>query len=149
MRKAVLPILAMLSLLFMVLLLVGCFVRIALAAVFYNNTHGSEAVSVAFDGGRVGLDYWGAGVPTLHSTVAFAWDPPKIRMPDAKRLLWQFDVSSARTGGSGNTYRLVEFPVWIVILPCLISPILWLRRRMRTNNSRGFAVIAGGGRSEV
>jgi hypothetical protein len=150
MRKAVLPILATLSLLFIVVLLVGCFIRAGRGVVF--DSYGRRSVvaaAVALDGGGARLDYSRTAPSTSSSTFSFALDPPKIRMPDAKRLLWEFDAQIGRSSGRGNTFIYVEFPVWVAAMPCLIAPILWLRRRMRTNDSRGFAVIASGRQPQV
>jgi hypothetical protein len=53
--------------------------------------------------------------------------------PDAPHALGPFAAASMP---DGTSYIIV--PLWCLILPCMIAPVLWLRRRRRT--ARGFAV---------
>jgi hypothetical protein len=39
----------------------------------------------------------------------------------------------------GVTY-LFSFPLWIIVLPCAVTPLLWLRARRREQIPRGFPV---------
>jgi hypothetical protein len=142
-RKAVLSWLATLSLLFVAVLLIGCFLRISLGIRFETNPHQSQlSVGTVLDGGRVRLDYWRDSAFARFSSISMYWDPPKIRMPDAKRLLWEFDARIDHSSGLGNALGFVEFPVWVAILPGLIIPAIWAMRRRRKKEERGFAVIA-------
>jgi hypothetical protein len=53
--------------------------------------------------------------------------------------LWTFEFSRERYRGGESLHVII--PIWCLILPCMIAPLLWLRRRRRARG-RGFAVVA-------
>jgi hypothetical protein len=142
-QKALLSILAALSFLALAVLTVGTAVTIGgRVDIFDILTLKGPAIeaSVLLDGGRFRLYCWRATARGRWSGVSAHLDRPTIRMPDAKRLLWEFDAG--REGGSASRYNFVALPVWLPMIPCLVAPTLWLRRRARKAASRGFAVVA-------
>jgi hypothetical protein len=59
--------------------------------------------------------------------------PMKAARPTTRKSLWDFQIINdpMATG--------LRFPVWCLMPPCTMAPMLWLRRRRR-NLGRGFAV---------
>jgi hypothetical protein len=109
-----------------------------------------QVVELGVDRGRV-VDYWSrasgaAAVPPrllampdgfsfLH-TVRI-WPPRPL---DRRRAVWEFDAHFM-SGGSGPSTFILACPIWCAIVPFLIPPTLWLRKRRRRREiSRGFAV---------
>jgi hypothetical protein len=43
-------------------------------------------------------------------------------------------------GGRWTFFFVFGFPIWCALLPCLIAPLLWIRKR-RQPSSTGFDVI--------
>jgi hypothetical protein len=62
----------------------------------------------------------------------------RLDRPDWKRCFWEFDAHRFST--ARGTFFLFAFPIWCALVPCLIAPLMWLRRR-RPRTQVGFAVI--------
>lgn len=63
------------------------------------------------------------------------WPP---RAPELRKSLWEFD---ARRPHSGPMTFIFGCPIWCAMVPFLIAPALWLRKRRRKPTiARGFAV---------
>jgi hypothetical protein len=59
-------------------------------------------------------------------------------LPEPRSCLWEFDAHLQLAGPAG-VFDIFAFPIWCVLLPCLIAPLIWLRRlRIKP---QGFAVI--------
>jgi hypothetical protein len=67
-----------------------------------------------------------------------------LRAPSIKRSFWEFDARALPPAGVASTVTvfLIRFPLWCLILPWLIAPAIWLRRRRaaQSKEARGFAV---------
>jgi hypothetical protein len=104
-------------------------------------------VDFAVDAGRIRVwsEYWPTprtGTPAgfrvlMHGRL---FDRP----PDLRRVFWEFDahylaVTPIKPQGVPVVF-IFAFPIWCLLLPCLIVPALWLRRRrrQRLDKSRGF-----------
>jgi hypothetical protein len=61
---------------------------------------------------------------------------PGVGAPD--EWLWGF-VAERVVGINSTRLFIFAFPNWCVLLPCLIPPLLWLRRRRRATQ-RGFPI---------
>jgi hypothetical protein len=96
-------------------------------------------VDLELQRGRVAIYWlvWHSPYPTEHSHVV--WKPVQFSGPDLRRSFWEFDAHSLNTM-SGFWVFLFAFPIWCVALPCLIAPLLWLRKR-RTPPPSAFQVV--------
>jgi hypothetical protein len=58
-----------------------------------------------------------------------------------KECLARFQFEKHELGAPGRTtgITMASFPLWCILLPCSIAPILWLRKRRRLR-TRGFPV---------
>ena len=141
MNKLVLPTLSIASTLTLVVLLYGCFIRMRFAINYFPTAGVGARTMVLLDGGRIGIALDNLNVRPATGARSGLWfdmDALRVRMPDAKRMFWEFRLLTR--GSGGVRMGRVEFPVWIALLPCLIAPIQWARRRHRISNGRGFAV---------
>jgi hypothetical protein len=69
----------------------------------------------------------------------FHWSASlRLNALDRRRCLWEFDAHRLMRGAS--TFWLFACPIWCLLLPCLVLPVTWLRKRPRPD-SRGFAVV--------
>src|SRR5581483_11244866 len=69
------------------------------------------------------------GAP-LGSSVSWLVGP---RYPDVRRSLWEFDnhrLNSA-VGTTGGSAYIIPFPIWCALVPFLILPVIWWRKRPR------------------
>jgi hypothetical protein len=57
----------------------------------------------------------------------------RLAAPSLHSSIWGFGYEW------GKGFQRIAFPIWCPLLPCLIAPLLWLRRRR--NQPAGFAVI--------
>jgi hypothetical protein len=139
-RRHALDIVAVISLVSLGILLCGQFVS---AGARYEKKTGVCYLIVEAHRGYFTVD-WGytsyfatnnyrlpLGSLDIHTWFSWAW-------PDASNALWYFAAGPTAAPG----YYIV-FPLWCLILPCTIAPMLWLRRRRR-RAARGFAVEAAG-----
>jgi len=120
--------------------LVAClFVSTTLEISHVSKEHLARSVTVWCGGGQMALSF-GTGSPTtrrpgFHVNGLF----PRIRMPDAKLSTRAFGADWLSLMVGGDIFML-QFPVWITVLPCCIAPVAWERRRRRST-ARGFAVL--------
>ena len=137
-KRHLLDIAAILSLLVGFFLVWGCFGRFDLNVNGRASGGALAAVrldTVSLDRGRVCL-YLYSGAPVSASALAGRHisvhaRPFDIRPPDIKRILWEFDAHSLGPFTPGIQVYLLAFPIWCLSLPCLVAPFLWLRRRKR------------------
>jgi hypothetical protein len=103
----------------------------------------SPPIHVAFvealeEEGRIAIWYerlpCGTGYPARLTVNCLG---PDLRAPKPDRALWQFD--SHWMAGQGHVPFLFAFPIWCLLLPSLILPIGWIRRR-RKPDMQGFPV---------
>jgi hypothetical protein len=137
--KFVLPSIAVVSLLAAVGLLAGCFVRLELQTQAALKNHPEWEIDVLLDGGRVRLRTFVSFRPAANSWLDFRCDPPRVRMPDTKRLLWEFGFKNIAPLKATE----IDFPAWIPLLLCSVAPVAWIRGKRR-NPGRGFAVLNPG-----
>jgi hypothetical protein len=85
--------------------------------------------------------------PSIHQGASGKWSAlctVTLEVPRASDSLWYFSHLPARefsiTSGV-RPFSMIEFPIWCPLLPCLIAPLLWLRRRRLQKQPAGFAVI--------
>jgi hypothetical protein len=66
------------------------------------------------------------------------WPP---QAPQIMRSIWEFDAHTLAVTPGSVTW-IIACPIWCVMLPFLIAPGVWLRRRLRQKRQtpRGFAV---------
>ena len=62
----------------------------------------------------------------------------RFKRPDLRRAVWEWDFHYV-TRSPGDTISLVAFPIWCMLIPSLIAPILWLLRRPRAQ-PQGFEI---------
>ncbi len=74
------------------------------------------------------------------------WRSVRFRGPDLRRSIWEFDAH-ALTPLKGLWVFLVAFPIWCAALPCLIAPLLWLRKRRAPQPPSAFPVVMPDGRA--
>lgn len=94
----------------------------------------SRAVDVHMDQGRIRI--WISTVtppPTgVPKGTSVSW---RLRpsVPDVRRSLWEFDNHSLNSvlNMKGATAYIVAFPIWCALLPFLILPLIWWRKRPR------------------
>jgi hypothetical protein len=86
------------------------------------------------------------GVLGIHAGyhVAPAMDLWPLRAADWPRTIWQFDAHWLAVGGAGPPIFILACPIWCVMVPMLIAPALWIRKRRKRRVARGFAVRTTG-----
>jgi hypothetical protein len=82
--------------------------------------------------------YFGDATPVTPGQVTGLQWHFRFAHPNTKRSLWQFEYYWLY--GPGVRQGNLMFPIWCVLLPCLIAPIIWLRKRRRPHPA-GFDVI--------
>lgn len=101
--------------------------------------------SLSLEEGRFAARYMALGAPLASQgvrTPEIGWDqrfwPP--RAPPLSRSVWEFDAHRVfLTPRSGvSSFSIFAFPIWCLALPCLVFPMLWLRRRAAKKPVRGF-----------
>jgi hypothetical protein len=106
-------------------------------------------VTVGVGGGHMVFLYeLGAGsalASPLHAGWNMSWQGSvlPIRAPSLRRSTWDFDAYWVPAPSVPSAYRslIVACPLWCVIVPSLVAPAIWLRRRMQTRRQmRGFPV---------
>jgi hypothetical protein len=142
-----LSIAAAMSLIFAAILSCGYISRMGPLARFYG-TPGPPALptieySPNLESGRV--VFWRTTWPeptAIQLRWIIEWHA-RQKLPDVKRPLWEFDAHkvSANTLGYYSSLYIFAFPIWCVLLPCLIAPIFWLRNRRIARDQIGFTVI--------
>lgn len=140
MKSRLLPTLALFSSLIAAVLIGGCFVRLGFD-LYMSNDSRAMLLGADVDGGRVRIDLWSNPRPAIVWRLQLHFDKPKFRMADAGRLLWEFAALRFPPGPGGDRFSVLEFPGWVIVLPCLIPPSMWLNRRHRRKIGRGFPVI--------
>lgn len=110
-----------------------------------------RVVQLGVDRGRV-VSYWS------RASGAAAASPGLLAMPDGfsffhtiriwpprpldrRRAVWEFDAHFM-SGSPGPSTFILACPIWCAMVPFLIAPALWVRRRRRRKReiARGFAV---------
>ena len=121
------------------LILICGFFGIFGVGIDYTSTARLRIRSFALDRGRIRFRHDDAvnshGLEPAHEL--FWMFRPEV--PELRYSFWEFDARPDSNGPFGIFY-IVAFPIWCVLLPCLIAPLIWLRRVRRTE-PRGFAVI--------
>jgi hypothetical protein len=102
-----------------------------------------RSTSVELDSGRI-LIWLATQTPpptgaTLGRKIRWSTRPD---LPDLKRCFWEFDNHSLNSvlKNKGATAYIIAFPIWCVLIPCLIAPILWLRKRRHSRTKIGFPI---------
>ena len=134
------------SLLVLVVLLAGCFGTIGVTVtwnprVMLNGTV-TKSAEIALNTGRIQVftqtSVSSNGVPPRGPSLR--WDGYRPGLPDVKRMIWEFDAHPLPLP-SGQLY-LFAFPIWLLALPFLIAPAIYLRRRLKKRpEPAGFAVV--------
>ena len=94
------------------------------------------------DKGRFEI-FWGTAQtkppPNLEAGINVRWSMKFPRTPDLRRSVWEFDAHPLSLP-SGTAF-IIAFPLWCLILPSLVTPAIWLRKRLRDRRqTRGFEV---------
>jgi len=153
-KTIVLDILAAISVLTLGLLGLGFMGRLNVAVLHASLARSPAAFQVlelGVDRGRV-VNYWS------RASGAAAASPGLLAMPDGfsffhtvriwpprpldrRRAVWEFDAHFM-SGSPGPSTFILACPIWCAMVPFLIAPALWLRRRRRRRReiARGFAV---------
>jgi hypothetical protein len=82
--------------------------------------------------------YFGEAAPVMPGQVTGLQWRFRFAHLNTKRSLWQFEYYWLY--GPGVRQGNIMFPIWCLLLPCLIAPIRWLRKRRRSQ-PMGFDVI--------
>jgi hypothetical protein len=105
--------------------------------------------SVVTEDGRVKamwLGYSVASGPSLQPRWYHHWIYPtrgRLRAPSMKHSLWEFDAHTHKGGWMQMSFSIFACPIWCCALPCLVAPLLWLRKRRKNRDQGpGFAVVA-------
>jgi hypothetical protein len=118
-------------------------------SVLYSSTSAAgtfQGSEWGVDRGRV-VSYWAAGLgprPPMFSGYGLTFRhwihvlPP--RPLDRRRSVWEFDAHFMSRSAGPPTF-ILACPIWCAMVPFLIAPALWLRKRRRKREiPRGFAV---------
>jgi len=142
MPRSLLSTLTVLSLIALAVLALGCFTQFGVAYL-HNvftapNPHGLD-IELELEQGRVAIywETWNNPPPgMLPAGTHFFWRPMRYHPQALRRAFWEFDAHPLNVVGgpsriplSGVWVFLLAFPIWCAALPCLIPPIIWLRRR--------------------
>jgi len=145
MPKRLFNIVALISLLILAVLLCGYFSEFG-PVIRYSALGGVHPHSVAVEpgvqAGRVAiyvLDFSGSPVRGYPAGLSFQGWHGGLRLPELHRCFWEFDCHTL--GARNGSLFLFAFPLWCAIAPFLVAPLLWLRRRRRPSDDRGFAVV--------
>jgi len=152
-KRRLLNIIAVISLLFAAILAAGFTGRVDVIIDCFSSAHPSALYGLlqfGTDRGRV-RGYWtqvapaGSGLTRLpiEFTVRKAvrlWPP---QAPEIRRSIWEFDAHRLLVRPGSVTW-IIACPIWCVMLPFLIAPGIWLRRKLlqKRQTPRGFAVEA-------
>jgi len=103
-----------------------------------------RSTSLEMDGGRIRI--WldtQAPPPGAVAGRTIHWSE-RIEFPDVKRCFLEFDYHSLNLmpKKKGSTAYIIAFPIWCALLPFLIAPFLWLRKRRHPKVRVGFPVIS-------
>ena len=135
---------SVISLLVLVVLLVGCFGTFGVTVSNSRGLNGTvtDSAEIALNAGRVRI--FTSTTVTSNGTYphgpSLRWDGYRPDLPDIKRMVWEFDAHPL-TLPSGQVF-LFAFPIWMIALPCLIAPAIYLRRRFKKRPEfEGFAVV--------
>jgi len=150
-KEKLLDILAAISILFVGLLALGFFGGLDVLVV---HTSFDRVLGANTDrGGELGVDrervvsYWmrlsypatkNSPSPGFSfSQLVRLWPP---QPPELKRSIWEFDAHFM-SGSPGPSTFILACPIWCAMVPFLIAPALWVRKRRKKRQiSRGFAV---------
>ncbi|HEX4055462.1 MAG TPA: hypothetical protein VHX86_14450 [Tepidisphaeraceae bacterium] len=145
MSRPLLSAFALISLIALGVLALGCFAEFG-PAYLHNIVGGPRPhaldVELQLQRGRVAI-YWETWnnpparffVPT---GTHIYWHPVRFRSPDLRRSFWEFDAHPL-IPAKGLWVFLLAFPIWCAAIPCLIAPLMWLRKR-RTTQFAAFPV---------
>jgi hypothetical protein len=144
--RSIFPYAAAVSLVLVLVLWCGYFGRFGITLVILNPPAPlSRCYSIYLEEGRVA--FWrDLRVTNVINTPISKWRigwQGRTGTPDRKRSLWEFDAHPVSFGGLRSAppaAYLIAFPIWCLLLPSLILPILWWRKRKRPDYV-GFAVI--------
>jgi hypothetical protein len=146
MKHRILTILAMLSLPFVAVLMYGYLSQFGFKIDCYKTPAASPPyrhLELFLDRGRMGLwsEYWNTPGKPYRARLNWVGHALMPQLPDIRRSLWEFDAHTLPNGnGSPPRMFIFAFPIWCLLLPCLIAPALWLRRHRHRGRAqqRGF-----------
>jgi hypothetical protein len=101
------------------------------------------------DRGRIEAEFVGGQGPLppgAHMGLNFDWRHGGPHLPGLGRSIWEFDAHSYSippSAGAPGTYNafFMACPLWCLILPSLVAPVIWYRRRVQSRrHPRGFEV---------
>ncbi len=102
-----------------------------------------HSTSVELNAGRIRIWLATQTPPPLGSTPGqtIGWSA-RPDSPDLRRCFWEFDNHSLNSviKTRGATAYIIAFPIWCVLVPCLIAPLLWLRTRRQARAQVGFPI---------
>lgn len=145
MPRPLLSAFVMISLITLAVLVLGCFAEFG-PAYLHNVVGGPKPrardIELHLQRGRVAI-YWeiwnnppaGSAPGGTH----IYGRPVRFRSPDLRRSFWEFDAHPL-IPAKGPWVFLLAFPIWCAALPCLIAPLMWLRKR-RTTQLSAFPVV--------
>jgi hypothetical protein len=142
MPRTLLSAIALLSLIALAVLALGSVAEFG-PGYFHGDVRGPKPRVFQFDlelqSGRVAVYWfvWHSPYPTASSQIL--WKQLQFRGPDLRRSFWEFDAHS-QNAYRGRWVFLLAFPIWCAAIPCLIAPLLWLRKR-RTPPPPAFPVV--------
>jgi hypothetical protein len=140
MPRQVLRLLAACSFSVAVVLFCGYFSRFGPSIYYPSSPRQTLFLEVVEEEGRIAIWFERLNSGAPHSTkLSIHWSGPDLRAPKPDRSFWEFDAHWL----AGNTARatfLFAFPIWCLLLPFLILPVVWLRQR-RNVTTRGFPVV--------
>jgi len=147
MRRSLLSALALISLLVLVVFAFGCVATFGPAylhnVVVGPNPHMLD-IELTLQSGRVAI-YWEAwnnppAAVKIPTGTHLYWRPVRFRLPDFRRIFWEFDAHPLVLPPNNPWVFLFAFPIWCIAWPFLIAPVMWLRGR-KAPELAGFSVI--------
>jgi hypothetical protein len=145
MKRRWLAVLAAASLVAAAMLLCGYFGQVGIALI-NNDVAAARQTVLQFsaEDGRVVLRHHAA----LSPAAPFGPDGSRARfvfrfgrLPSLRRSVWEFDAHRLWLASAGQL-TIVACPIWCLLLPSLVAPMLWLRRwRSGRRPRKGFDVL--------
>jgi hypothetical protein len=137
--------LSAISLLALAVLATGYFAEFG-PLVQYNVFSGPHPRQVSVDlqlqAGRVAFYWQNSNIAPTKGAIKklnVRWRGLRFRSPDLRRSFWEFDGHLLMSTKSAQLY-IFAFPIWFLVVPCLIAPLLWLRKR-KGGPMGGFPII--------
>jgi hypothetical protein len=101
-----------------------------------------RSISMELDRGRIRIWFEGPMAPrpaaALGRTIHWTF---RLESPELKRCFWEFDNHALNLmPRMKTTAYIIAFPIWCALAPCLIAPLLWLRKQRRSRTQIGFPV---------